>query len=113
MPSEAERRIADRWGVTLDELDLDGQPGGIGEHLEANPDLGGLLVLVPQEDGHLEVYAATRPHLAEPRRELLAQWIEEKIDRFSEHGPEPDGWQQRKSDGGWQLWARMVWMPPL
>jgi hypothetical protein len=46
-------------------------------------------------------------------RALFAEWVEVKIDRFFEHGPEPDGWGPRKLQDGWQLWARIVMLPDL
>ena len=112
MTSEAERRLADR-GVELVEIQPDEHGGDLVGHLERNPDLAGLLALVPVEDGGAFVHAVIRPGLEEDRRALFAGWVEEKIDRFFEHGPEPDGWQRRQSDGGWQLWARQVQLPPL
>jgi hypothetical protein len=33
----------------------------------------------------------------------VTEWAEQRLDRFEEAGPEPDGWQRRK-DGTWQLW---------
>lgn len=103
MNSSAEQRLNAR-GLFLDDttpLDRDDEP-----------DVNGLLVMRPDGDAAI-VNALIRPGLDEPARAVFAEWVEQRIDRFFEHGPEPDGWQKRTSDGGWQLWARLVQMPSL
>ncbi|WP_434740766.1 hypothetical protein [Micromonospora sp. SH-82] len=101
MTSAAERRLNSR-GLFLDEgTDL-------GRHDE--PDIGGYLVLVPDESGAV-VNAIVRRGVEAEFRAMFAEWVEQRIDRFFEHGPEPDGWKRRSSDGGWQLWARLVELP--
>ncbi|MFY1686385.1 hypothetical protein [Plantactinospora sp. WMMB782] len=103
MTSSAEQRLNDR-GLSLDD------ETGFGR--EDEPDVSGYLVLRPNDDG-AEVIALVRPGIEAWQREMFAEWVEQRMDRFFEHGPEPDGWQKRKSDNGWQLWARMVDLPPL
>lgn len=74
----------------------------------------------PHQAGAIALFGdAERPHvlMARPeldpvQREMFAEWCHQHIARFVEHGPEPDGWQLR-SDGGWQLYAGAVDLPPL
>jgi hypothetical protein len=77
----------------------------------ADPDIYGNATIWPNESG-IRMSVAVKPDLTPDRREGLAQWVEEKLDRFTEAGPEPDGWVP-VSDGGWQLWVRAVQMPSL
>lgn len=104
MTSTTEQRLNAR-GLFLDDttgLDRDDEPS-----------VNGLLVMRPDAAGGAVVNALIRPGLDPVERELFAEWVEQRIDRFFEHGPEPDGWQKRTSDGGWQMWARLVQMPSL
>ncbi|MGS2615161.1 hypothetical protein ACVCAH_11640 [Micromonospora sp. LZ34] len=103
MKSPAELRLNAR-GLFLDDQT------GLGRDDE--PDVNGVLVMRPS-DVVAEVNALIRPGLDDASRAMFAEWVEQRIDRFFEHGPEPDGWQRRVSDGGWQLWARRVQMPSM
>lgn len=77
-----------------------------------DPEVGGFILLEPLEDATRYV-ALIRPGLAEWQLRMFAEWAESRFARFIEHGPEPDGWQKRESDSGWQLWGRLVEMPRL
>lgn len=98
MASEAELWFLDN-GIPIVEEDLG---------REHEPDIGGCLGVKEVEGGFLPVLVV-RPGLDE-RRASVIQWAKERIERFSDYGPEPDGWQ-RRSDGDWQLWARGVHLP--
>lgn len=100
--SEPEQRLLQR-GLAIEEGDL-------GRSDE--PDVVGYVVLRPS-DGGATVHAMVVPGLSDDRRAGFAGWLEGRIDRFFEHGPEPDGWQRRQSDGDWQVWAREVQLPSL
>src|SRR5689334_6090809 len=115
LPSEdqsagsGERRLEERWGVHLEEMFVDADADGLRSHLDANPDVSGVVMVAPTTDGvNHRVAAFVRPGLLDPCRDSFAAWVDEKLARYLEHGPEPDGWQRRTSDGGWQLWARLV-----
>jgi hypothetical protein len=43
---------------------------------------------------------------------MFTELADERVQRFMEHGAEPDGWFQQ-SDGKWALWARVHTLPPL
>lgn len=102
MMSEAESRLFQR-GLSIEEFDL---------QRHDDPDVCGYVVLRPTE-GSATISAMIRPGLPVERRAGFAEWLEVRIDRYFEHGPEPDGWQRRKTDGDWQLWAREVQLPSL
>lgn len=53
-----------------------------------------------------------RPDLQMNEVRTLGEWATSRVARFLEHGPEPDGWK-RRGDGGWQLWAQLMELPPL
>ncbi|MBM0238692.1 hypothetical protein JNW88_18865 [Micromonospora sp. ATA32] len=53
-----------------------------------------------------------RPGMLVGDLRTLGEWATSRVDRFLQHGAEPDGWR-RRSDGGWQLWAQFVELPPL
>lgn len=94
--SEAERRLAER-GLTIEEYDefyRDSQPASVG-----------FIGLLPDEAGTYGV-AYLAPDTGSATRERFARWAEQKVDNYLECGPMRDGWEQRQSDGGWQLWAR-------
>lgn len=93
--SEAEQRLASH-GITI-EGDF---PAG------ANPEHNGCAVICEAEGG-ISVRLVIRPDQDSLARATFAEWAESRLDRFLEHGPEPDGWQ-RRSDGGWQMWTRLV-----
>lgn len=98
-----EARLAER-GVTIEDEDFfDSQ---------VNPGVCGLM-LIREDPPDLVVGAFIRPETSAELRHVFAEWVEQRLDRFIEHGAEPDGWQRRKSDGGWQLWARPVTLPTL
>lgn len=74
------------------------------------PDHEGFIVV---EAGSPPVLVARiRPGMGQEARDVFAEWALQRFARFLEHGPEPDGWQNR-SDGGWQLWCRSVVLPSL
>lgn len=97
----AEERLG-ALGVPFEEIDF-------GANVDA--DVRGCL-LVRQVGEGLMMKVAIRPGLVGPARETFAHWAESRLQRFAEHGPEPDGWQKR-SDGDWQLWGRLRQMPNL
>lgn len=78
---------------------------------EDEPLVAGCALLREVGDGVM-VRLVVRPGLEGELRVTFAEWAQQKILRFAEHGPEPDGWQ-RRSDGDWQLWARLVQLPSL
>lgn len=80
--------------------------------LVAEPDVIGCLIIEQYGDGTGRVGMGYRPGLPVDTLKLLGEWALQRVGRFLEHGPEPDGWQQR-SDGAWQLWARLHQMPSL
>jgi hypothetical protein len=45
--------------------------------------------------------------------DMTLRWAVERLDRLAEWGPEPDGWQLRKTDGVYQLWGRLVELPHI
>jgi hypothetical protein len=102
MMSEAESRLLKR-GLGIEEFDL---------QRDDEPDVVGYVVLVPSDLG-ATINALIKPGSSSNSRALFAEWLESRIDRYFEHGPEPDGWERRASDGGWQLWARELQMPSL
>jgi hypothetical protein len=97
----AEERLAE-VGLTFQEVDLvrDGEP-----------DVGGCL-LAEVSENRAGIRIVVRQGLAGWVREKFAEWAESRIKRFLEHGPDPDGWQQR-GDGVWQLCGRLQEMPNL
>lgn len=97
----AEERLAE-VGLSFQEIDLvrDGEP-----------DVGGCL-LAEVADGRAGIRIVIRQGLTGWVREKFAEWAESRIKRFLEHGPDPDGWQQRR-DGVWQLCGRLQEMPAL
>lgn len=58
----------------------------------------------------MAVHMLIRPGISPEVRALIAEWAERVLERFRDHGAEPDGWQAR-SDGGRQLWGRLVTLP--
>lgn len=71
--------------------------------------------LFVDEDAPTEVrYSmAHRPGLPPDVLQLCAEWAGQRVTRFLEHGPGPDGWHRRHIDGVWQLWARVMELPSL
>jgi len=65
----------------------------------------GLLLIRLHPQG-LEVFAYLRPDASQVEEASFSEWVESRVARFVESGPEPDGWQARTIDEGWQLWAR-------
>lgn len=78
---------------------------------EDEPDIVGFAALWPLDDGGLRVAAYVRPGAPQDDREALADWALTRVPRFIADGPEPDGWQRRATDGGWQLWVRRLTLP--
>ena len=72
--------------------------------------LGCVLVAV-NDQGELLAEVHVQAGMSQDWRDFAAEGALERIDRFAEHGPEPDGWQLR-SDGAWQLWLRPVQLDP-
>lgn len=112
MISDAEVRLLGR-GVAIRELGAHDHPGDLDAHLADHPDVVGLLLLDPDPSGGAFVRAVVRPDAGPERRAWFAHWVEERIDRFGEHGPQPDGWERRQVDGSWLLWAEDYSLPPL
>jgi hypothetical protein len=93
--SEAERRLAER-GLRIEEYDRfqrDAEPNAVG------------FIGLSRDPAGVYAVAYVAPQTAPPVREWFAGWVEEKVDNYLECGPMRDGWAQRESDGGWQLWA--------
>jgi hypothetical protein len=75
-----------------------------------DPEVYGFVLVEPGEEA-TRVVALVRPGTDPGTRLTFAEWAADRFARFAEHGPEPDGWQHRRSDGAWQLWAREVFLP--
>jgi hypothetical protein len=101
--SNAEQRL-NEFGLYIEEEDF---------RAVARPGVGGFVLIEPLDDGAHRIVLLVLPGTAPDARARFADWALSRIQRFLEHGPEPDGWQRRQSDGGWQLWAREVEFPPL
>ncbi|MEU6312371.1 hypothetical protein [Streptomyces sp. NPDC047014] len=102
MTSLAERHLLEHYGWPIEEEDF-------GRHDE--PEIGGCALLAEVADG-VQARFVIRPNLDAELRAMFAEWSVQRVERFLEHGPEPDGWQ-RTSAGHWQLWTRLVSLPPL
>lgn len=100
--SGAERRLNER-GITIGEFDFG---------REDEPDVSGFAMIEELPESSSRIVLLVRPGTASEIRAMFAEWAEQRLARFFEHGPEPDGWQ-RRSDGAWQLWTRLVELPPL
>ncbi|MCX5170564.1 MULTISPECIES: hypothetical protein [Streptomyces] len=101
MTSDAEKRLI-AGGLEIEEVDFG---------REDEPDIDGCALLSQRDEG-LAVRLVIRPGLASEFRAGFAEWALQRIERFEEHGPEPDGWQKR-SDGDWQLWVRRHVLPSV
>lgn len=101
MTSEAETWL-NKIGWPIEELDFG---------REDDPDVDGCALIHAIPDVGISVKLVVRPGLAPEFRAGFAEWAKQRIGRFLEHGPEPDGWQLR-SDGDWQMWVRRVELPP-
>ncbi|WP_019073250.1 hypothetical protein [Streptomyces hokutonensis] len=101
MTSDAEKQL-NAGGLELEEEDFG---------REDEPDVDGCALIGVRDEG-LQVRLVIRPGLAPAFRAGFAEWALQRIQRFEEHGPEPDGWQKR-SDGNWQLWVRRHWLPQI
>ncbi|MGN6244530.1 MAG: hypothetical protein ACTHQ3_12795 [Motilibacteraceae bacterium] len=79
---------------------------------DLNPASGGVLVIYPPEPAGLPVTVALTPWAAgdSHARHQVACAALQRLTRFLEHGPDPDGLQAR-TDGGWQTW--LVHRPEL
>lgn len=71
------------------------------------PDAVALIVFYP-EATHLRVCGLIRSTLTGEDDAALGRWIGTRARRFIEHGPDPDGWRLRITDGGWQLVVRVA-----
>jgi hypothetical protein len=98
MPTRRDR--VSRFGIPIVEAD-------VGRHDE--PDVIGLADL-EVHDGRVEACAVVRPGISEQDLARFTEWLDSRVDRFAEHGPEPDGWEER-SDGRWLLWLRNMALP--
>lgn len=97
----AEERLATA-GISIDDVDFS---------REDEPDVVGCL-LMQRVEGGSKIRVAIRPGTTGEPRARYAEWAESRIQRFIEHGPEPDGWQARSDmDDGWQLWGRERLLP--
>ena len=106
----AEEQLIGR-GMSLEDWDLSDEPDT--QDKTVDPDICGFAFIDPQLAGSYRVVLLVRPGLSSEKRELFAEWALQRVERFMEHGPEPDGWQRRKADGAWQLWTRLVELPDL
>ena len=73
----------------------------------ADPVHIGLLMVSSLPDGGLEISNYLRPDATDEEEAAFSEWVDSRVVRFVQSGPEPDGWMQRKSDGRCQLWARV------
>lgn len=64
--------------------------------------VGAILVLTVGSAYDVEVFV--KQGLDQALRSQFAEWVDSRLKRFVEHGPEPDGWHLQ-SDGRWHLWA--------
>ncbi|MFJ8464154.1 hypothetical protein [Streptomyces swartbergensis] len=103
VPSAAERRLAGRGVIIHDDEWPD----------IARPEHDGFAQIIDPGDGSLRVNFLIRPGTGPEDRAAFAEWAESRLDRFFEHGPEPDGWHWVEAVGGWQLWTRWMQMPEL
>ena len=92
--------------------DADDSPVQIAEvdQIAGDPAIEVALGAWPLPDGRWRVEIQVRRD--SPRDELLLEWVDQRIGRLLEYGPEPDGWGLRP-DLGYQLCARPVLMPQL
>jgi hypothetical protein len=88
-------------GITMQEVDFS----------QFDPAIGGC-VRAHIEDGFAGIEVIIRSDLAQDLRPGFAEWAESRINRFLEHGPEPDAWQ-KTPEGVWQLCARQQALPSL
>lgn len=72
----------------------------------ADPVHIGLFVIYPLSDGNYRVVASLKPDASDAEEASFSEWVDSRFERFVEYGPEPDGWQYRVTDGGWQMWVR-------
>ncbi|MBF6347325.1 hypothetical protein IU409_27975 [Nocardia cyriacigeorgica] len=70
------------------------------------------LVLVEPVGSEYDVEVSVKPGLTGAQRRDFAEWVVSRLERFVEHGPEPDGWRMQ-SDGRWQLWAAWRYLGTL
>lgn len=54
-----------------------------------------------------------REHTDLSTREALLPWIQSRLDRLVDHGPEPDGWGHYPRTHSYQLQGRSVQMPGI
>ncbi|MFB7555328.1 hypothetical protein [Streptomyces brevispora] len=102
MTSTAENELLARYGWPIEEEDFG---------REDEPNIDGCALLEEVEGGTRGRFIV-RPGLAPEFRAGFAEWAVQRVARYFEHGPEPDGWQKR-SDGAWQMWVRRVELPPI
>lgn len=78
---------------------------------DGEPDIRGLLVVWQLDDGDAEAILYVRPDQDVSEADKIREDCFGRIERLLTVGPEPDNWQKRHSDEGWQLWLRQMWMP--
>ena len=81
------------------------------ENEDVNHEMPEHLGCAVNDQGELLAEVHVQAGMSQDWRDFAAEGALERIDRFAEHGPEPDGWQLR-SDGAWQLWLRPVQLDP-
>ncbi len=93
-------------GLVIEEYDLE---------RDDEPDVIGLVVVWWLDPAHerYRVVLFVAPGTTTERRAQFAEWAASRLSRLMESGPEPDGWQERQTDGGLQLWARLVFLPEV
>jgi hypothetical protein len=99
--SPAERQLAE-WGLDIEEMEF---PAEVDSGIDA-------YAQIYRNGDEFDVTLRVRSGSSRDARREFADWAVSRIRRFAEHGPEPDGWQLR-SDGGWQLWVRSVYLGDL
>lgn len=97
--------------LSLAELKLTRVTGPLEEFDPGDAGIIGCVLIGEAGPGLFEHNAGIRAGLSFAQRERFAQWACERILRFIEHGPEPDGWHKRARDSKWQLLAREVMLP--
>lgn len=103
MISQAERDL-NALGFELQEFDFG---------REDEPDVTGAIAVGFLDEDTYNATIIIRPGTQPDIRAMFAEWVLSRLGRLFEHGPEPDGWRLRKSDGRWDLWGRLVDFPPI
>lgn len=80
-------------------------------NLVVTPDTHACLFIDEDAPEAVRFSLAHRPGLSPDVLDMFAPDVVQRLRRFLEHGPEPDGWHRRRIDGVWQLWIRLVELP--